>query len=153
LSPDDVEAYLSEYIPLSAGMDVEVIEASPHRVTLGAPLRPANLNHQSTAFGGSVAALAILAGWTQVHLRLQDEGIRAQTVIQSSSVHYDAPIHGDFQATSDPIAHRDWSRFTRGISKHGKGRVHVSVQVTAGGATAATFTGAYVALRAPGGQG
>ncbi len=94
-----------------------------------------------------MAALAILAGWTQVHLRLQDEGIEAQTVIQTSSVQYDAPIHGDFQATSDPIAERDWSRFTRGITKHGKGRVHVSVRVTAGGATAATFTGAYVALR------
>lgn len=143
---DEVEAYLKEHIPLSAAMDIDIVEAGPGGVTLLAPLEPTNVNHRSTAFGGSVAALATLTGWTLVHLRLRDEGIVAQTVIQSSAVRYDAPIHGDFSAVSQPVEARAWSRFKRAVTKHGKGRLHVSVEVIAEGAAAATFTGAYVAI-------
>jgi thioesterase domain-containing protein len=146
LRKGEVEAYLKEHIPLSAGMDIEVVEAGPEGVTLAVPLHPKNVNHRSTAFGGSVAALAILTGWTLVHVRLRAQGIIAQTVIQTSAVHYDAPIHGDFRAVSQPVSDRAWDRFTRGVTKHGKGRLHVDVHVMSDGDAAATFTGAYVAL-------
>ena len=145
MTKEEVEAYLTEHIPLSAGMGITVLAAGPEGVTIEVPLEP-NLNHQATAFGGSVAALAILAGWTFVHLRLAAEGLDAQTVIQTSSVHYDAPIHGRFRAVSEPVNEREWERFVRGITKHGKGRLHVSTRVESDGVTAATFTGAYVAL-------
>jgi thioesterase domain-containing protein len=145
LSTSEVEAYLREHIPLSASMGVAVVEAAPERVVLEAPIGP-NLNHRSTAFGGSVAALAILAGWTLVHLRLRAEGLVAQTVIQTSDVRYDAPVHGAFQAATEPIEPAAWARFTKAIQRHGKGRVHVSVAVWADGVAAAGFTGAYVAI-------
>ena len=146
MTKDEVEEYLKDHIPLSAAMQIDVVEAGPGGVTLSVPLEPTNVNHRSTAFGGSVAALATLTGWTLVHLRLRDAGIAAQTVIQSSSVQYDAPIHGDFRAVSQPVEHRAWKRFTRAVTKHGKGRLHVSVDVVVDGQAAATFTGAYVAL-------
>jgi len=145
LSTAEVEAYLKEHIPLSAAMEVTVVEAAAEGVVLEAPIDP-NLNHRSTAFGGSVAALAILAGWTLVHLRLRAEGLVAQTVIQTSDVRYDAPIHGTFQAATEPVDASDWARFTKAIRRHGKGRLHVRAAVSADGATAASFTGAYVAI-------
>lgn len=141
----EVEAYLREHIPLSAALGIGVVEAGPDGVTIEVPLEP-NLNHQATAFGGSVAALAILAGWTLVHLRLRAENLITQTVIQNSAVHYDSPIHGGFRAVTEPVEARAWERFTRGITKHGKGRIRVAVNVMADGVAAATFTGAYVAL-------
>lgn len=144
----EVQAYLEEHIPLSASMRIEVLEAGPEGVAIQAPLAP-NVNHRSTAFGGSVAALAILAGWTLVHLRLRAEGPATHTVIQTSSVHYDAPIHGAFRAVTEPVEERAWERFVRAITKHGKGRLHVSVAVFdegMDGTPAATFTGAYVAI-------
>jgi len=145
LRTGEVEAYLREHIPLSADMQIDVLEAGPEGVKIEVPLAP-NVNHRSTAFGGSVAALAILTGWTLVHLRLRAEGLVTHTVIQSSAVHYDAPIHGTFRAESEPIEARSWDRFTRGITKHGKGRVHVTVHVVAEGIAAASFTGAYVGI-------
>jgi len=145
LTPAEVQAYLEEHIPLSAGMAIRVLEANPAGVSIAAPLEP-NLNHRSTAFGGSVAALAILAGWTLVHLKLRAEGLVAQTVIQSSDVRYDAPIHGEFRAVTEPVEASAWERFTRAIRRHGKGRLHVSAAVIADGGPAATFTGAYVAV-------
>lgn len=130
-------------------MGIRVQRAGPDGVVVEAPLRPVNVNHQSTAFGGSVAAVAILTGWAYVHLRLRDAALDAQTVIQSSSVQYAAPIRGPFQAATQPISERDWDRFVRGILRHRKARVDVSVDVSGDGDAppGATFTGAYVALR------
>lgn len=152
MSASEVEAYLKEHIPLSAWMDIRVLEAGPDGVDIEVPIEP-NLNHRSTAFGGSVAALAILAGWTLVHLRLRAEGLTTNTVIQSSDVRYDAPIHGAFRATTGPIEATAWQRFTKAIRRHGKGRVHLSVTVWADGGPAAAFSGAYVAIARSGGAG
>jgi len=126
-------------------MGIRVLEAGPDRVRIEAPLAP-NLNHRATAFGGSVAALAILAGWALVHTRLEQEGRRARTVIQSSALEYAAPIDGAFTAVSEAPAEAAWERFTRTLSRRGRGRILVTVTVEAGGATAATFSGEYVAI-------
>lgn len=126
-------------------MGVRVLEAGAARVRLEAPLEP-NLNHRATAFGGSVAALAILAGWALVHVRLRAEGVSARTVIQETAVRYDAPIHGVFTAVCDAPDAAAWARFTKTVTRRGRGRVRVSTRVLSDGATVATVEGAYVAL-------
>ena len=127
-------------------MDVRVLEAGPEGVSIEAPLEP-NLNHRKTAFGGSVAALAILAGWTLVDVRLRREGHVTRTVIQDSAVHFDAPIHGSFRAVCGRVADEAWERFTRALARRGKGRLHVAGHIEAGGKVVATFSGAYVAMQ------
>ncbi len=131
-------------------MGVRVLVAGVDRVVLEAPLEP-NRNHRSTAFGGSVAAVATLAGWALVHLGLIGEGLSAQTVIQRGSIRYDAPVHAAFRASCGPVGERDWDRFIRALAKRGRGRVGVPVTVESEGDAAATFEGAYVALRAAAG--
>jgi thioesterase domain-containing protein len=130
---------------MAAAMGVRVREASPRGVVLEAPLEP-NMNHRSTAFGGSVAALATLAGWALVHLGLAAEGVSAHTVIQQSSVRYDAPIHAEFRAVCGPVPEHQWARFIRAFRKRGRARVYVQASVEVGGERVASFEGAYVAL-------
>ena len=79
-----LEQYLHRQIPLSAAMRVTVRGATLESVILAAPLEP-NLNHKSTAFGGSLSALGILAAWSLVHLRLLEEGVKCEIVIQSKN--------------------------------------------------------------------
>ncbi len=145
MTPSEIEAYLHEHIPLSAGMELRVVEAGEEQVVIEAPLQP-NLNHRGTAFGGSVAALAILTGWTQVHLRLRREDFTTHTVIQESAVRYDAPIHGTFRAICERVADEPWERFTRAIERRGKGRIRLRVRVEADGIVVASFRGSYVSL-------
>src|SRR5215470_12459711 len=92
-----MERYLHANIPLSAAMGVRVKVATPDEVLLAAPLAP-NINHHQTVFGGSGAVLATLAAWTLLHLRVQHDRLAAQLVIQRSSMEYDRPIEGDFEA-------------------------------------------------------
>ncbi len=142
----DVEAYLREHIPLADAMDVRVLRADPSGVVLEAPLEP-NLNHRDTAFGGSVAALAILAGWTLVHGHLESVGISGiRTVVQRSEVRYLAPADGPFRAVCDGPAAAEWDRFLRTFRRWGKARVGVEVDVTCQGVLVAAFRGAYATL-------
>ena len=97
MTPRELEAYLHEHIPLSAAMQVAVLEATATEVRLGAPLAP-NINHRRTVFGGSATALATLAAWALVHLRLSAEGFHWRLVIRESSMKFERAIAGDFEA-------------------------------------------------------
>lgn len=132
-------------------MAVRVLEASRERVVLEAALGP-NLNHRSTAFGGSVVAVAILAGWTLTDLGLRAEGRRVRTVIRSSSVRYDVPITGAFRASCGPPDPAAWERMLRMLDRSGRGRIAVPVAVSADGRPAGAFEGVYVALAASGSE-
>ncbi|MDE2272743.1 MAG: YiiD C-terminal domain-containing protein, partial [Gammaproteobacteria bacterium] len=52
-----LEAYLHAHIALVRHMQVRVGTCNAHGLTLNAPLA-ANLNHEGTAFGGSLDSLA-----------------------------------------------------------------------------------------------
>ena len=140
-----MQAYLREHIPLSAAMGVRVLESSGERVVLESPLEP-NLNHRSSAFGGSVSATAILAGWTYLHVRLAAEGRAVSTVIQESRVRYEVPIHEAFRAETEPVDARAWDRFRRMLERRGVGRIRLTVRVVSNGADAAHFEGTYVSF-------
>lgn len=148
MTADELKTYLYDQIPLSEAMGVHVVEPGPARVVLEAPLKR-NTNHRSTAFGGSVSALATLAGWALVHRRLRERGHPAQVVIQRGSTEYLAPVSTDFQATCETVDATDWSRLLRALERFGKARVRTRVLVEAHGKIVARFEGAYVVLEPP----
>jgi|SRR5262245_7962527 len=146
LSAPEVELYLHRNIPLSAAMGVRVHLATPRQVELFAPLA-ANINHQSTVFGGSASAVAMLSAWTLVHTGLVHEGIDAATVIQRNAMSYGSPIHRDFTAVCTLADDAAWGRFMRTIQRHGRGRITLNAHLLADGQQAAAFEGDFVALR------
>ena len=95
---EEVTAYLHEHIPITRAMQLEVMPPEPDRLRLTARLKP-NLNHQETAFGGSIASLGILAGWTLIHLRLHSSERRYKIVIHKSEIEFQRPIEADFEGT------------------------------------------------------
>lgn len=123
-----VETYLRKHIPLSGAMGTRVVEAGENEVLLEAPLEP-NLNHRGTGFGGSVATLAILAGWTLVHLRLRADGVEARTVIQQSDVTFLLPVDGAFQARAVAPDAAAWRKFRRSLHRFRRGRIALRVQI------------------------
>lgn len=137
--------YLHEHIPLAAAMAIEVQAAHEDAVILGAPLAP-NINHRDTAFGGSVAALAILAAWSLLHLRLRAAGITNRLVIQRSAVDYDLPIAAAFSARATLADRGSWEPFTRLLQRRGKARIAVLATLGYEGRIAARFAGDFVAL-------
>lgn len=142
----DLQAYLQAHIPLSAAMQVAVVAASSEAVTLSAPLAP-NINHRSTAFGGSVSTLAILSAWSLVNLRLRAEGLRSRLVIQSNRMDYDAPIEADFTATATLVDDMAWPLFLKMLQRKGRARIVVRSVVRCGESIGGRFEGEFVAFR------
>jgi len=147
VEPLRLEQYIHGHIPLARAMTVSVISADPATVVLQAPLAP-NINHRDTVFGGSASALAILASWALLHVRLESEGIAESLVIQRNSMEYRRPISGPFTARS-VLAHPErWAQFTAMLASRGKARVTVSSVLEYAGDVAGSFTGEFVAFRA-----
>jgi len=144
----EVEEYLHLHIPLSREMAVEVRDIGEPGVRLAAPLAP-NINHRSTVFGGSACALAILAAWTLVHVRLTGHGLTSRIVIQRNAMEYLQPINGEFEAFCPTPAARSWDRLLAGVKRRGRGRITLEVELRAEGETVATFTGSYVVVIRP----
>lgn len=141
----ELQHYLHEHIPLSRAMQVSVVEVRANGVVLGAPLAP-NINHRETVFGGSASAVAILAAWSLVHVRLVDAGIASRLVIQRNSMSYERPIAGAFTARSFIASEADWEAFKRTLVRRGRGRITVCCVLEYAGQLAGRFEGEFVAL-------
>ena len=145
MTPDDLEKYLHSNIPLSRMMGVQVKVAAPEQVLLAAPLAP-NINHHQSVFGGSGAALATLSAWALLHLRLAHERIDAQLVIQRSSMEYDRPIPGDFEAVCRFTEEEAWQRFRSTLERRGRARITVKAYLLHAAVEMGSFMGDFVGL-------
>jgi thioesterase domain-containing protein len=148
MQPPELAQYIHEHIPLSKALGVSVVAIEDDAVTLQAPLEP-NLNHQQTVFGGSASALAILAGWALLHVRLQSEGIADRLVIQRNVMEYQHPILGQFTARSMLEHPAGWKPFTDMLARKGKARITVLAVLEQMGRVAARFSGQFVAVGKP----
>jgi len=146
----ELERYIHEHIPLSRAMGVSVVSVDESAVALQAPLGP-NINHRGSAFGGSASALAILASWALLHVRLQGEGVVDRLVIQRNTMEYQQPILGPFTARSRLVRPDRWPLFTAALARKGRARIAVSAVLEHAGHLAATFTGEFVAFGASAG--
>ncbi|WP_242346045.1 thioesterase domain-containing protein [Anaeromyxobacter terrae] len=143
---EETTRYLREHIPLTVHLGAVVERYDGASLRLAAPLAP-NLNHRSTAFGGSLSAIAILSGWTLVHLALRERGVEARVVIQRSEVGFDEPVDGDFLATSTLPPAPEWDRFLETLRRHRRARVTVRGAIETSSRRGGTFENVYVAVR------
>ncbi len=149
MEPLELETYLRERIPLSRAMEVRVVEIGATHLRVAAPLAP-NINHRDTVFGGSAAAVAMLAAWGLLYVRLDREQRPARLVIQRCSMEYLQPIDAEFAAVSTLAAGEDWSRFLAGIERKGRARIAVRVDLDSRDRRVGEFTGEFVAVRLSG---
>ncbi len=140
----ELQRILQAEIPLTRAMGVSVAHFDATGLTLCAPLEP-NLNHKSTAFGGSLATLATLAGWALLQLVLR-EHLPVTVVIQESSVQYLRPVAEDLRAICAMPQTEELEKFLRRLARKGMARIELKVLIPAGGETAVRFRGRFVAL-------
>jgi thioesterase domain-containing protein len=135
----------TEQIPLAAQLGVTAVGSDLGALILSAPLA-SNHNHEGTAFGGSLNALATLAGWGAVWLAVREAGLEGTIVIQDSAVRYQRPVTADFRASATLEPERR-ARFLDALERKGKARITVDVTVGDAGGAAVTFAGRYVVQR------
>jgi thioesterase domain-containing protein len=145
MNAHDLQTYLHERIPLSRAMEVAVQAAGSDGVVLYAPLAP-NINHRDTVFGGSASAVAILAAWSALYVRMRAEQRAGRIVIRRNKMSYERPITGDFTATSAPPDAAPWAKAVATLGKGRPARVHVTATLECAGQRVGVLEGEFVVL-------
>lgn len=142
---DELETSLHRDIPLTRSMGLRIVECNGHGLLISAPLAP-NINHASTAFGGSLAAATTLACWGMLWLILQQRERPARIVIQESNISYLRPVTGDFIARCQYPSNEAVDRLMTMFDRQGKGRIELQSDIHENDLPCVGFRGRFVIL-------
>lgn len=145
MNAEELGEYLGDRIPLTRAMAVEVRAAGVDGVELYAPLAP-NINHRDTVFGGSASAVAILAAWSALHVRLRAAGLDARLVIRRNTMSYERPITTGFTATAAPPTGAAWAKLVATVERGRPARVNVGAQLYCEGLPVGELEGVFAVL-------
>ncbi len=137
-----MEEFLRQRIPLTCALGVRVTPDTAHGFAIEAPVS-INYNHLRTAFGGSINAVATLAGYGFLWLDLRET---AHVVIAESSIRFLRPINETIRAVCLQPADSDLDKFHATFQAKGKARVRLKVSVEEKGIRAAEFEGLFFAI-------
>ena len=140
----ETTAYLHAHIPLTRAMGVEVTSYENTGLVMTAPLAM-NHNHLGTAFGGSLNAIATLAGYVLLWLELRDRS--AHIVIRDSRIRFHRPVTGELRAVCRAPADAILADFRESFARKGKARLELHVEIREAGELAVEFSGTFVAVR------
>jgi thioesterase domain-containing protein len=140
----ETERFLHEKIPITRAMGVRVESFDDGQFVLAAPIGK-NHNHLHTAFGGSLSAMATLAGYGFLWLELRDP--EAHVVIKESAIRFRRPVLGDIRAICRKPEDSVLSAFKSDFARKGKARIVLNVEIVEDEIAAVEFEGTFVAVR------
>lgn len=145
LSPAEINLHLHTQIPITRTMGIEIVDICASSVRSTAPLE-ANINHQKSAFGGSIATLGIVTGFVIVWVNLKLNDRRAELVIQHSETEFSKPALGEMVAESRSLSEAAMAEFISSLERTGKAQIQITSDIFSEGKLVATNTGTFVAL-------
>ncbi len=140
-----LERYMQRTIPLVEQMQVRVAAYGSTGLSLTAPLAP-NINHEQTAFGGSLASLATLACWGYLWLLLEDEA-DMHMVVNEAHIRYLKPVTTILTAECTAPSAETREKFLETLKRRGKARIELKAVMTQSGGVCAEYLGSFVAYR------
>ncbi len=140
----ETEKFLHGKIPITRAMGVRVESFDSEKLVITAPLEP-NHNHLGTAFGGSLSAIATLAGYALLWMELGDRD--SHVVVKSSSIRYFHPVRGEIRAVCKRMDEATLSRFRAKFAKTGKAGLQLAVTIEEDDRVCVEFEGVFVAIR------
>ena len=137
--------YLRTHIPVSGAMGLAVRTVDWTQIAIDFPLQP-NLNHNATAFGGSLSSALMLAGWSLAHTRLRHLDYDTVLVVSRSETRFLRPADADFVAHCEHHDDHAWDFFRECLDRKGRAKLRLKTRVERDGQVCATMAGSFVAI-------
>jgi len=144
-----LELFLHEMIPLAKAMGVGVQVSDERALVLTAP-KEQNKNSLNTAFGGSLVALATLAGYGVVWELMRAENTDKPVwhiVVKESRAAYRRPVIGDLRAICERPAQAAIAEFKDALARYGKAKLKLRTSIIEDGYVAVDVQAAFVVSR------
>ena len=140
----EAEEYFHREIPLTRAMGVRASSDADGAFVVTAPVA-LNYNHLHTAFGGSINAVATLAGYGFLWMQLRGEA--AHVVIGESSIRFLQPVRETIRASCSIPDAQQLAEFRSALRARGRAKIALHVRVAEAETPAAEFTATFVAVR------
>jgi len=144
------ELFLHEMIPLAKAMGVGVQVSDDRALVLTAP-KEQNKNSLNTAFGGSLVALATLAGygvvWELMRREKETDKPVWHIVVKESRAAYRRPVIGDLRAICERPAQAAIAEFKDALARYGKAKLNLRAAIVEDGYVAVDVQAAFVVSR------
>ncbi len=137
--------YVATHLPLSTAMGVAIERADDAGVTLSFPIAP-NLNHEQTAFGGSLSAAGMLAGWGLIWLRARRLDPTPRLVIAESQTRFIRPVDADFHARAAWPRPDAWAMAADAVERHGRAKLSIRTELVVADRVAAVHDGDFAVI-------
>ena len=139
----ELQDVLHSEIPLTKEIGIEVRNYVDLSLTIFAPLEN-NINHKSTAFGGSLYSVSVLSGWGLIFLLLKQHGLSGHIVIQESNTRFLKPVATDITARCSFKSNEQCEKFIKMYKRKGVARIKLESHIDCNNELAVIFTGSYV---------
>ena len=140
----EAEEYFHNRIPLTRAIGLRVTESNADRFAVEAPVS-LNSNHLGTAFGGSINAVATMAAYGFLWMRLRERAV--DVVIHGSSIRFFHPVTEIIHAICTSPDPKEWQSFEATLHAKGKARIALHVRIEERGRDVAKLEGTFVAIR------
>lgn len=135
-------------IPIARAIGLRLLHYGPEGLSASAPLAQ-NVNDKGTAFAGSIAAVATLAGWALTRIVVEEMGMESEVVALRSTIEYEKPVRGDIEVFSRMPDGEAKAKLGRFLARKGIGRWTVESTIRSDNEAAVRFSGDYVVTRTP----
>ncbi|MCB1763534.1 MAG: YiiD C-terminal domain-containing protein [Gammaproteobacteria bacterium] len=133
---------LHREVPLTRQMGVSLVDYTGDTLTVTADFGP-NVNIHGTAFGGSQFSLCAVAGWALLHLKYQEAGTRAVSVLGNASIDYLRPVKGEIRALCHLPEEETFQSFMRRVASGERAAILLITEIMTRDGVAARFQGRY----------
>lgn len=132
MTPENIarlEQRIQTAIPLAHAAGVRLASGPENTIVARAPLA-ANGNPHGSVFGGSLYVTALVAGYAQIVLLVEQAAIDATVVISHAEAEYHRPLYSDIVARPEPVDDKRQARFIKTLHRHGRSRLQLTITVT-----------------------
>lgn len=136
-----LERTLHKEVPLTRQMGIRVEDHDGRELLVKADFEP-NLNIHGTAFGGSLFSICAITCWGLLHLKFEEAGVAAHSVLGEAGIRYLSPAKGEIEARCR-IPDEGFERFMTRVGERQKATIQLQAEVRTGGRQRVRFWGDY----------
>ena len=140
-----LEETLHQEVPLTEQMGVRVESHDGFELVLHADFEP-NINIHGTAFGGSLYSICAVTCWGMLHLKFEEAGVAAQSVLGRASIIYMRPVTGDIQARCRLPDDGSFALFIERLKQGENARIDLVAEILTEEGVAVSYSGNYSAF-------